>query len=53
MHTHQTNQLFLGALEKLRKLLFASSRLSVGTPAWNNAAPTGQISMKFYNRGFF
>ena len=29
MHTQQTNQLFLGSLENLRKLLFASSRLSV------------------------
>jgi hypothetical protein len=49
MYTQQTYKLFLGALAKLRKLLFASSCLSVFPSAWNNAAPTGRIFMKFYN----
>jgi hypothetical protein len=46
-------RVFLGAFAKLRKRLLTSSCLSVCPSAWNNAAPTGRVLMKFDIWGFF
>jgi len=45
---------FLGTFTKLQKVTVTCILCLSGHPfAWNNAAPTGQICMKFGNGGFF
>jgi hypothetical protein len=42
-----------GCFQNCEKRLLASSCPSVRPSVWNNSAPTGQIYIKFYIRGFF